>query len=360
MLRMERLRQGRPVISKENSARNKRFLSSLYPSFAVAKSYCINVPDFSRYLLQQNNIFHPSPPSLWERIRHNPSLFIAQWLYTHQPPTLKPPTSTSQPIKIVCISDTHNEQPCLPNGDILIHAGDLTINGSFAELQAQLGWINALPHAHKLVTAGNHDLLLDQKFYTRYPNTRLAGRENDENMLGILRWGDIIYLNQSSATINIHGRTIRIFGSPMTPQYGNWAFQHIATRDYWTNTIPPATDILISHGPAKGHVDDNGKGCSHLNRELWRVRPRLHVCGHIHRARSVEHADWGWVHWGYDTICRGEGRIFTELVIFSAWLWMWVCFAVLGPRKSVTTFVNAAVQSAKGVVEGHETTVVEI
>ncbi|ELQ33467.1 hypothetical protein OOU_Y34scaffold00937g14 [Pyricularia oryzae Y34] len=52
----------------------------------------------------------------------------------------------------------------LPPGDSLVHAGDLSQYGTFAEIQAQLTWLAAQPHRHKVVVAGNHDLLLDSDF----------------------------------------------------------------------------------------------------------------------------------------------------------------------------------------------------
>lgn len=36
--------------------------------------------------------------------------------------------------RFVCISDTHNCTVKLPPGDVLIHAGDLTNQGSFSEV----------------------------------------------------------------------------------------------------------------------------------------------------------------------------------------------------------------------------------
>jgi predicted phosphodiesterase len=43
--------------------------------------------------------------------------------------------------RIVFLSDTHNQTPSLPRGDILIHAGDLTNQGSHAELLKTVGWL---------------------------------------------------------------------------------------------------------------------------------------------------------------------------------------------------------------------------
>ncbi|CCF46674.1 Ser/Thr protein phosphatase, partial [Colletotrichum higginsianum] len=35
--------------------------------------------------------------------------------------------------RFVCVSDTHNTAVKLPKGDVLIHAGDLTNQGSYPE-----------------------------------------------------------------------------------------------------------------------------------------------------------------------------------------------------------------------------------
>jgi predicted phosphohydrolase len=79
-----------------------------------------------------------------------------------------PPTIPSY--KIVCISDIHTTQPLLPHGDILLHAGDLSINGTLAELQSQITWLQDLPHAHKIVIAGNHDVVLSDSEARRKVN----------------------------------------------------------------------------------------------------------------------------------------------------------------------------------------------
>lgn len=81
-------------------------------------------------------------------------------------------------VRIVCVSDTHNATVKLPPGDILIHAGDLTNQGSFSEVHllfipfhwykrarsdADLGaqqlertvkWLEAAPFEAKIVVAG--------------------------------------------------------------------------------------------------------------------------------------------------------------------------------------------------------------
>ncbi len=63
---------------------------------------------------------------------------------------------TSPALRIVCISDTHNDdcQEHIPQGDILIHAGDLTDDGTFEELRSAFEWISTLTHKVKVIIAG--------------------------------------------------------------------------------------------------------------------------------------------------------------------------------------------------------------
>ena len=62
--------------------------------------------------------------------------------------------------RFVCISDTHNASPedgafKLPKGDVLVHAGDLTKQGTFAELKRTLDWIEKAEFEVKLIIAGS-------------------------------------------------------------------------------------------------------------------------------------------------------------------------------------------------------------
>jgi predicted phosphodiesterase len=56
--------------------------------------------------------------------------------------------------RIVCVSDTHNQTPQLPKGDILIHAGDLTNQGSYSELKKTIAWLEKADYESKIVIAG--------------------------------------------------------------------------------------------------------------------------------------------------------------------------------------------------------------
>jgi predicted phosphodiesterase len=65
---------------------------------------------------------------------------------SHHKPTKK--------TRIVCVSDTHNQTPALPKGDVLIHAGDLTNQGTFSEMKRTVEWIERSDFEVKIVVAG--------------------------------------------------------------------------------------------------------------------------------------------------------------------------------------------------------------
>ncbi|KAK8050081.1 hypothetical protein PG994_011811 [Apiospora phragmitis] len=297
---------------------------------------------------------------------------VAQARLTFHRKSQNPSTKTassSAPVRVVCISDTHNKQPSLPLGDVLIHAGDLTESGSFDEMQTGLAWLSSQPHKHKIYVAGNHDVLLDEEFLTRYPERRYGQTKTKAD----LDWGDVVYLQDTSVILDIdtegaagdqngtpsssssnRERKLTVFGSPWTPQYGISAFQYRPDAlDHWEEKMalmeqPP--DILITHGPPRHYLDQRDfhrAGCPYLADMVHRLRPRLMVFGHIHAAygrddlildavqRAFGGVMTGWAGWGmlaWMAILVAWGRISYYLRNFTP----------LGEHK-ITTFVNAAV-----------------
>lgn len=173
--------------------------------------------------------------------------------------------------RIVAISDTHNYHRALkvPDGDILVHAGDLTQQGELADVRDFNAWLGSLPHPHKLVIAGNHDFCFED-------NPAAA-----EPLLT-----NCTYLFDSAITI----RGITFYGSPWQPWFFNWAFnlrRGPEIRARW-DLIPAGVDILITHGPPQGYCDETylgeSVGCADLLDAVRRVRPKYHIFGHIHEA----------------------------------------------------------------------------
>ena len=175
--------------------------------------------------------------------------------------------------RIVAVADTHNEHERLsiPEGDVFVHAGDLTGRGTLPELERVADWLRSLPHAHKVVIAGNHDF----------------GLQRNPAMARPLFHG-LTFLEDGEATV----AGLRIWGSPWQPWFHDWAFN--ARRgpeiDAKWQLIPEGIDVLVTHGPPLGYGDrvhlGERVGCADLLRQLTRVHPRLHLFGHIHEDRG--------------------------------------------------------------------------
>jgi len=114
----------------------------------------------------------------------------------------------------------------------------------------------------------------------------------------------VIFLNHSAAAVSLNTSegsqvSFTVFGSPYVPARGNWAFgyEHNSNQAaaLW-NDIPLDTDIVVTHTPPYNHCDASPKwgaaGCKELRKALWRIRPLLVVCGHVHEARGVERVIW--------------------------------------------------------------------
>ncbi|CAG7932937.1 unnamed protein product [Penicillium olsonii] len=277
-----------------------------------------------------HELLHRKRPGLWQQFRSRPCVFLAQTLYSwHQPIPLMPLTNA---VSIVCISDTHNNQPSVPNGDILIHAGDLTQSGSFQELQNALAWLRSLPHPIKIAIAGNHELLLD----SRYDDT-VGTSASDRPKLD---WGDIIYLeNEEVAVTCLNGRQLRVYGSPYSVRHGNWAFQYQLTQDIWTGSVPDGIDVLITHGPPLAHLDLLKLGCPRLLQTLWRVWPKLHVFGHVHEGSGTDLVFFDGLQGAFKrTVAAGGGL--TNLML-TMWEFAKACLRPAVEAKSL--LVNAAI-----------------
>lgn len=281
-----------------------------------------------------DELLHRPRPSSWTIFWRSPVVYLAGLLYTGQHITHH--VNKENAVSVVCISDTHNSQPQLPYADILIHAGDLTQSGSFTELKAALDWINRQPHPHKIVVAGNHDLLLDPACDDR-PGARQASEERAK-----LSWGDIVYLQDSFTEITCgNDYKLRIYGSPMSSRHGNWAFQYPRSdgHDFWAGRIPQDTDILITHGPPRAHLDLLNLGCPGLLAEIWRVKPRLHVFGHVHEGYGTETLEFNELQRLFERTVIARGG--TWNLLYMAWAAARAWFA--DPGKTQTILVNAAI-----------------
>lgn len=176
-------------------------------------------------------------------------------------------------MRLICLADTHNHHHdiAIPEGDILIHAGDCTDGGTQNETENFLKWLSSQPHKHKILVPGNHD------FYFEKPENLKKVPENIHLLI--------------DKGVQIDG--LQFWGSPVTPGIGNWAFNRERGKDikkHW-NLIPETTDLLITHTPPYGILDEIGSGlklgCEELSVILNSVQPKHHLFGHIHHSSGT-------------------------------------------------------------------------
>jgi len=196
-------------------------------------------------------------------------------------------------MKIVCISDTHCNlrKVKLPDGDILVHAGDALSRGTLTEFMKFVNELDKLraKYLHIIYVPGNHDMITEQ-------NEDLVKQECAAR--------NIIYLNNTGITLG----GIKFWGSGVTPRFHNWAwnrdsgdcgtsYHHLEEKydpiqPYW-DMIPDDTDVIITHGPPSGVMDVSiysmeNCGCKHLLNRVLDISPKYHIFGHIHNWHGID------------------------------------------------------------------------
>lgn len=189
-------------------------------------------------------------------------------------------------MKIWHISDTHTYHNLLDvpdNVDMVIFSGDATNPKdpylSEDEMQNFIYWYSLLPIKHKVFVAGNHDVCIERNFI----------KKDDFERAGI------IYLENDF--VEIEG--IKIWGSPVTPTFGEWAFMRARhkTHELWQH-IPDNTDIVVVHGPPATILDLSYNrenklefcGDTALRKRLIDINPKLVCFGHIHNCKDIINA----------------------------------------------------------------------
>jgi predicted phosphodiesterase len=230
-------------------------------------------------------------------------------------------------IRVVLISDTHQlhnkVSEDLDTGDIIIHAGDF-MNSGYSKTEAEqfFKWYELRPFDTRVFISGNHDRIMQNE---------------PEMMRGLLTgYTDIEYLEDEELVIEEDGvPPIKIYGSPWQPEFFDWAYNlprnGSELQEKW-DAIPEDTDILITHGPAWGFVDQvHGKtahlGCELLTQRINQIKPKIHVCGHIHSGYG--HYFDGHTHF-FNASVLNERYQYTQL----PWIFDW------NPITNEITFVS--------------------
>ncbi|KAJ7636908.1 Metallo-dependent phosphatase-like protein [Roridomyces roridus] len=241
------------------------------------------------------------------------------------------PSPAEGTTRFVLLSDTHSATFPVPDGHVLLHAGDLTRRGNLRGLRRTMEY--TLPHPIKMlmsiqfyekerwltlgrIIAGNRDFALHREWYDGNweklaDDGRPAVWEPPDPISDLLTGpraiaANVVYLQDQEYRFRVRegGREWSVFGSPGTPNFKDRIVPAIATF--------PATDILyalspslplqiltkgsMTHGPPRGILDlttgGGHAGCPALAARLPALRPRLHVFGHIHEARGTHVHQW--------------------------------------------------------------------
>ena len=160
-------------------------------------------------------------------------------------------------MRLVLISDIHDRPVTISAGDVLILAGDIFCGDDTASLRSDLAWIQSLGFKAVLAVMGNHDLVLAHLLKTQPETAR-----------GLLVSAGVTLLQDVEMVIG----GIRFYGV-------DWRS---------AAAIPAGSDVVVSHCPAKGMVDQRQpSGSEHLGdgwlaKQIEVVKPRLVVSGHFH------------------------------------------------------------------------------
>jgi len=182
---------------------------------------------------------------------------------------------TEKMTKIVAVSDTHgrHRRVEIPDGDVLVHAGDFTGSGSLRDVEEFDDWLSQFPHPTKILVAGNCDGICEMS------------PDQVREALTEAR-----YLEDEALEVD----GLNFWGSPWQPVFLDMSFnlprgEELAEK--WA-LVPDDTDVLVTHGPPAGILDRTSRGEEVGDEELLarvtEVRPKLHVFGHIHESMGVE------------------------------------------------------------------------
>ncbi|SPQ23751.1 031c68b4-9375-49ab-9189-0b415b5ab89a [Thermothielavioides terrestris] len=320
-------------------------------------------------LLTALHLRRPSPwdpPTVLDWLLTSPLQHLTALLYRHVLLPLRGapfrPAPGRRPIRVVCLSDTHGRTALppaaaagggVPAGDLLVHCGDLTDGGTAAEIQAQIDWLRALPHRWKVVVGGNHDVWLD---------AAVRGQLGEKEGGGVVvDFSGVEYLCDRAVELEFEGgRRLNVYGWGAVPWCGEgFAYQYEREKHPWEGRIPEETDVLVTHTPPRHHLD-LGLGCAGLLDEVWRVKPKLHVFGHVHWGHGTEAVYYDECQRAYESLMSRPARgLFYDLIPSMRWvdafnvlyygvgniLWKWI---MLGPGSN-----NGALMANASVMYGN-------
>src|ERR1035441_9044748 len=163
-------------------------------------------------------------------------------------------------MRVVCTADYQGlfydiEPELIPDGDLLLIAGDIGGWGTLQEMKDFNSWLGDLPHKHKCVVVGNHDLAIG------------GGADGHEIFT------NATYLQDE--LVEIEG--LRIYGSPVSDMNELFytvpfiAFSQPSYQERVAEEIPDNLDILLTHGPPYGILDKLKGNNKPAGRKIYKI-----------------------------------------------------------------------------------------
>jgi Icc-related predicted phosphoesterase len=195
-------------------------------------------------------------------------------------------------MRLAILSDTHgfhrgmgaHGNPPIPDADVLVHAGDYSRDhGSWLDTVRFAQWMGSQPHKHKVLCPGNHDQAVSQN----PTKAQALFEEHGIHMLG-------------KKPVEIDG--VRFDGGPYMPVSGwdpPWGFEMAdCDREKEWDRIERC-HVLVTHTPPMGILDQTNQGPRIgdpilRQRVFAKIRPRLHIFGHVHEARGIVQEEGIW------------------------------------------------------------------
>ena len=211
-------------------------------------------------------------------------------------------------MKFAVTSDLHGspllekDMGVLHDVDTLLIAGDVfemnrkikKMTDFFDRIQSEYGVKNII------MTPGNHDHNIFEAYLEKKPHD--AGEARRYPYIPRIYPADMMENHNVRILIDesIELDGIKIYGSPWSPNFCNWAFMKSeGSLDLHYETIPNDTDILLSHTPPWvkdcsidqidwPHWEARKCGSIALPEAIKRVKPQYLFCGHIHSGSHKE------------------------------------------------------------------------
>lgn len=218
-------------------------------------------------------------------------------------------------LKIACISDVHGKwnKIEIPECDLLLSTGDYSFRGELDMVQDFHKWLNKQPAKHVISVQGNHEKLVESDF-------------QGMKTLALQECPRVHFIDEGLVEIENY----KIWCSAITPFFCNWAWNRYPGDDiqkHW-DKIPQGVDIIATHGPCHGILDSvlefncavgevvaRHVGCRQLLKRVMEIKPKAHVCGHIHGSQGTDFKEN--IHFINASICDEEYKPTNKPIIIN-------------------------------------------